>query len=200
MSSGKEMVFDVFDISGKKIEDLKIESDIFNTKINNHAVLRSVNVYNANKRQATAKTKNRSEVRGGGKKPWRQKGTGRARAGSIRSPIFRGGGVVFGPRGNQNYKIKQNKKEYTLALKSALVDKINEGKIIVIKEKEINIQKKEKILFVVNEFNKKTELSFRNISNLKLIIINNINVFDILNCNYLFITDEALKNIVNKYK
>ena len=207
----KNIVLDIFDISGKKINNLELNGNFFNVNENEHAVYRAVNVYNANKRQAPAKTKNRSEVRGGGKKPWRQKGTGRARAGSIRSPIFRGGGVVFGPRGNQNFKLKQNKKEYLLALSSVISEKIKEGNFIIIKGSDVkniekdrtkriveilknfNIEKNKKILFIIKEKDEKLFLISRNIKKLKIISVEMINVFDVLNFNYLFITDEAVK-------
>ena len=206
---------DVFDIFGKKIEDLELDGNFFNIDCNEHVVYRAVNVYNANRRQAPAKTKNRSEVRGGGKKPWRQKGTGRARAGSIRSPIFRGGGVVFGPRGNQNFKIKQNKKEYLLALSSAISDKIRNGNVKIIKDfdakilekktkkmvdvlKNFNIRNSEKILFVTKEKDEKISLISRNIKNLKVISVDMINVFDILKFNYLLITNKAIETLGNK--
>ncbi|MBP5301529.1 MAG: 50S ribosomal protein L4 [Bacilli bacterium] len=213
------MPFDVFSISGQKIESIDVKESFLNVKdINEHAVYRAVNVYNANKRQATAKTKNRSEVRGGGKKPWRQKGTGRARAGSIRSPIWRGGGIIFGPRGNQNFKLKQNKKEYLLALKSAIIGKINSEYVRIIKESEMqsgnnkktkevvkilknfNIKKKDSVLFVMGKYNEKLFLISKNISNLKMIDVSNINVFDILKFKYLFITEKSMKSLENRIK
>ena len=156
----KNIVLDIFDISGKKINNLELNGNFFNVNENEHAVYRAVNVYNANKRQAPAKTKNRSEVRGGGKKPWRQKGTGRARAGSIRSPIFRGGGVVFGPRGNQNFKLKQNKKEYLLALSSVISEKIKEGNFIIIKGSDVKNIEKDRTKRIVEILKKKMKNYF----------------------------------------
>ena len=111
----------VLNQNGEELEKkVNLNGDVFGIEPNTQVMFDAVQVYQANKRQATAKTKTRAEVRGGGKKPWRQKGTGRARAGSSRSPIWVGGGTVFGPIGNQNFKLKMNKKSHALALKSAL--------------------------------------------------------------------------------
>ena len=110
---------DVLNQTGAKVEEVELNKNVFGVKPNENVVYDAVQVYMSNCRQATAKTKKRDEVSGGGRKPWRQKGTGRARQGSIRSPQWRGGGIVFGPTGEQNFKIKQNRKEARLALKSS---------------------------------------------------------------------------------
>ena len=111
--------------TGKEVSTITLDKEVFGVEVNEQVMFDAVMTYLANRRQATAKTKKRHEVSGGGKKPFRQKGTGRARAGSSRSPIWVGGGTVFGPDGNQNFKIKQNKKEHKLALKSALTKQVN---------------------------------------------------------------------------
>ena len=116
----KKVKLNVYSQNGEATSTISVSASVFGGEVNEQVMFDAVNVYMANSRQATAKTKTRAEVSGGGKKPFRQKGTGRARAGSTRSPIWVGGGNVFGPKGTQNFKIKQNKKEHDLALKSAL--------------------------------------------------------------------------------
>ena len=128
-----DMKLNVYNQNGEKVSTINVAKDVFGCEVNNQVMFDAVTVYMANLRQATAKTKNRSEVSGGGKKPFRQKGTGRARAGSTRSPIWVGGGNVFGPKGNQNFKIKQNKKEHNLALRSAL-SQLNKEEVKVLEE------------------------------------------------------------------
>lgn len=209
-------------INNHKITVFNIDKSVSSTidanflkKINHHTIYRAVNVYLANKRQATAKVKNRSEVSGGGKKPWRQKGTGRARAGSIRSPLWVGGGIVFGPRGDQNFKIKQNHKEYINALFSALSSQknnliilnsdfkdINKTKDIIQILKKFNVNyKNDKVLFVLDDVsaNKKTALAINNIKKVKLVAVKNLNVYDTINAKYLFFTLKSFK-IINENK
>ena len=131
----KRISVSVLNLNGEETEKkVNLNGDVFGVEPNTQVMFDAVQVYQANMRQATAKTKTRAEVRGGGKKPWRQKGTGRARAGSSRSPIWVGGGTVFGPIGNQNYKLSMNKKTHALALKSALSVKASEKNIIVVNE------------------------------------------------------------------
>lgn len=139
----KAVSYPVVNQAGEKVSTVKLAGEIFGIEPHKDAMFAAVNTYLANRRQATAKTKTRAEVSGGGKKPWRQKGTGRARAGSSRSPIWVGGGVVFGPTGTQNYKLSMNKKEHDLALRSALSLKVSEKAFIVLEE-EINIEAKPK--------------------------------------------------------
>ena len=164
-------------------------------------------VARSNSRQATAKTKKRNEVSGGGKKPFRQKGTGRARQGSSREPQMVGGGVVFGPTGIQNFKIKQNRKAARLALKSVLTEKVNNGLIVVdefnfqeAKTKEFvkvldNVKAGEKILFVATEEDEATILSARNLQYVKIVYPQGINVYDIANVDTLLVSEAALKTI-----
>ena len=167
----------------------------------------AVQVYQANMRQATAKTKVRSEVSGGGKKPWRQKGTGRARAGSSRSPIWVGGGTVFGPDGRQNYKLSMNKKSHALALKSALSDKVESKNVIVVNEfnttktkefasvlKSLNLEGV-KTLIVLNEENEAFVRSARNIPTVKVVMSNNVSVYDLLNAEKLVFTVDSVKAV-----
>ena len=205
---------DVINIDKSKFSSVNL--NINDEKINCHAIYRAVNVCMSNKRCACAKTKNRSEVSGGGKKPWRQKGTGRARSGSIRSPLWVGGGIVFGPRGNQNFKLKQNSKEYLNAFRSSLLSKINDlivvnydfkgvkktSDIIKILEKfELNCNnKKNKILIIVDEIDKFGELKLctKNVKKIKLLDVNCINVYDIINAKYLLFTLKAFELINNK--
>ena len=179
---------------------------VFGVEPNTQVMFDAVQVYLANMRQATAKTKTRAEVRGGGKKPWRQKGTGRARAGSSRSPIWVGGGTVFGPDGRQNYKLAMNKKAHALALRSALSIKASEKNIVVVdaltttKTKEFikvleNLKVEGKALVVLAEENDEFVRSARNVPGVKVVLANNVSVYDLLNANKLVCTVDAVKAI-----
>lgn len=179
---------------------------VFGVEPNTQVMFDAVQVYLANMRQATAKTKTRAEVRGGGKKPWRQKGTGRARAGSNRSPIWVGGGTVFGPDGRQNYKLAMNKKAHALALRSALSIKASEKNIVVVNEltttktKEFikvleNLKVEGKALVVLAEENDEFVRSARNVPGVKVVLANNVSVYDLLNANKLVCTVDAVKAI-----
>ena len=191
----KRISVSVLNLNGEETEKkVNLNGDVFGVEPNTQVMFDAVQVYQANMRQATAKTKTRAEVRGGGKKPWRQKGTGRARAGSSRSPIWVGGGTVFGPIGNQNYKLSMNKKAHTLALKSALSVKASEKNIIVVNElnttktkdfaKALEMLKVEgKALVVLKEENAEFEKSARNVPGVKVVLTNNVCVYDLLNSN-----------------
>ena len=194
----KTIKYDVISLSGEKVGDVALPSDIFGIKEDNHQVIHdAVITQMANSRQATAKTKKRHEVSGGGKKPWRQKGTGRARAGSTRSPIWVGGGKVFGPDGNQNYTVYQNKKAHLLALRTALSQKVKNGLIVIdnltldkINSKAmahnlINIKAEGKTLIVTNDNNVK--MSAQNLDKVKVVAPNNVSVYDLLNAKNLVI-------------
>ena len=185
---------------------VNLNSDIFGIEPNTQVMFDAVQVYQANMRQATAKTKTRAEVRGGGKKPWRQKGTGRARAGSSRSPIWVGGGTVFGPVGNQNFKLSMNKKSHALALKSALSIKAAEKNIVVVDEftttktKEFakvlsNLNLDTKTLIVLAEDNEEFVKSARNVPSVKVVLTNNVCVYDLINANKLVFTVDAVKSL-----
>lgn len=202
------MNYNVVNKVGEVVKQVELNDAIFNVEYNQQCVFDAIMVARSNSRQATAKTKKRDEVRGGGKKPFRQKGTGRARQGSSREPQMVGGGVVFGPTGIQNFKIRQNKKAARLALKSVLTEKAhNEGLVVVdefnfkeAKTKEFvkvldAVKAGEKILFVANEEDDLTVLSARNLQYVKIVYPNGINVYDIANVDTLLVSESALKTI-----
>ncbi len=189
--------------------DLRVAREASASHIVHRALVRQL----ANARQGTVSTKTRAEVRGGGRKPWRQKGTGRARAGSNRSPLWRGGGVIFGPK-PRDYSLKMNRKERRLALRTALQSRVND--LIVVedfsdqltrpKTKELlqaltrwGIDPKAKILMIVGERNENVYLSARNIEKLRLISANNLNIFDLLNADRIVATASALTTIQEVY-
>ena len=185
-----------------------LKGEVFGVEVNNQVMFDAVQVYLSNMRQATAKTLTRGEVSGGGKKPWRQKGTGRARAGSTRSPIWRKGGIAFGPTGNQNYKISQNKKEHALALKSALTLKAQAKDVIVIDELNFEapstkaavevltkVNAKAKTLIVISEDNDNLVASVRNIPGVIVVKTNNLSVYDILSSDSVVFTKESVKAV-----
>ena len=200
-----EMNLKVYSQNGEEVSTLKVSKDVFGIKVNEQVIFDAVMTYLANKRQATAKTKKRFEVSGGGKKPWRQKGTGRARAGSTRSPIWVGGGTVFGPSGIQNFKVKQNKKEHDLALKGALSLKAKKDMVVLNslevsgKTKEIvNVLKtfkleNEKTLVVTSD--EKVLQGSNNIPSLILRSVNNISVYDLMNATKVLILENDVKKI-----
>lgn len=197
----------VLNQNGEELEKkVNLNGDVFGIEPNTQVMFNAVQVYQANKRQATAKTKTRAEVRGGGKKPWRQKGTGRARAGSSRSPIWVGGGTVFGPIGNQNFKLKMNKKSHALALKSALSIKANEKNIVLVenltstKTKEVvktleALKVDSKALVVLAEENEEFTRAARNVSFVKVVLANNVSVYDLINATKLVMTVDAAKAV-----
>ena len=183
---------------------------VFGVEVNTQVMFDAVQVYQSNMRQATAKTKTRDEVSGGGKKPWRQKGTGRARAGSTRSPIWVGGGVALGPDGNQSYKLSQNKKAHKLALKSALTLKAKAKEIKVFNGFTFEGKTKEAVKFLsALKADKKVLLvtaddsliqAANNLSNVILRTANNISVYDLLNANHLVISEEDIKTVEEALK
>lgn len=197
----------VLNQNGEELEKkVNLNGDVFGIEPNTQVMFDAVQVYQANKRQATAKTKTRAEVRGGGKKPWRQKGTGRARAGSSRSPIWVGGGTVFGPIGNQNFKLKMNKKSHALALKSALSIKANEKNIVLVdnltstKTKEVvktleALKVDYKALVVLAEENEEFTRAARNVPFVKVVLANNVSVYDLINATKLVMTVDAAKAV-----
>lgn len=198
-----DMKLNVYNQNGEKVSTINVAKDVFGCEVNNQVMFDAVTVYMANLRQATAKTKNRSEVSGGGKKPFRQKGTGRARAGSTRSPIWVGGGNVFGPKGNQNFKIKQNKKEHNLALRSAL-SQLGSKNIYVLDEVKVNGKTSEVVALLkgLKLDNKKVlvvtsdDLVYRasaNLANLVLRTNDNVSVYDLLNAHALLLNKEEVK-------
>ncbi len=194
--------------TGEEVNKVSLSDEVFACEVNNQVMFDAVQVYQANMRQATAKTKTRAEVSGGGKKPFRQKGTGRARAGSTRSPLWRHGGIVFGPKGNQNFKLSMNKKAHDVALKSALSMKVAEKDLIVVdafnfetpKTKSMvevmqKVNMKTKSLIVIAEDNDNLVASSRNIPGVIVTGIDNLSVYDILNTQSLVMTLEAIKAV-----
>ncbi|MBQ9279641.1 MAG: 50S ribosomal protein L4 [Clostridia bacterium] len=201
---------DLLNMEGKKVGDIELSDEIFNIEVNEDVMHEVVINYLANQRQGTQSTKTRSEVRGGGKKPWKQKGTGRARQGSIRAPQWIKGGVAMGPK-PRSYKYTLNKKVKRLALKSALTTKVQENKIIVldsltfdeIKTKSmVNVLsniKAEKALVVLANSDFNVQASARNIPNIKTALVNTINTYDILKYDMFVVTKEAVEKIEEVY-
>ena len=200
----------VYNIEGKEVGTIDLNDAVFGVEVNEHLVHMAVVSQLANKRQGTQKAKTRSEVSGGGRKPWRQKGTGHARQGSTRAPQWTGGGVVFAPT-PRDYSFKLNKKERRAALKSALTSRVEEKKFIVVDEinfDEIKTKKFQdvlnnlsvsKALVVLEDGNKNAELSARNIAYVKTAKTNTINVYDILKYNTVIATKAAVQAIEEVY-
>ena len=201
----------VYNMEGKEVGTIELNDAIFGVKINEHLVHMAVVQQLANNRQGTQKAKTRSEVSGGGRKPWRQKGTGHARQGSTRSPQWTGGGVVFAPV-PRDYSFKLNKKEKRAALKSALTDKVLSNNLIVLEDLKFdeiktknfknvleNLKVNNKSLVVLNDNDQNVVLSARNIPTVKTALTNTINVYDVLNAKTLVLTKEAVKTIEEVY-
>ena len=200
----------VYNIEGKEVGTIELNDAVFGVEVNEHLVHMAVVNQLANKRQGTQKAKTRSEVSGGGRKPWRQKGTGHARQGSTRSPQWTGGGVVFAPT-PRDYSFKMNKKEKRAALKSALTAKVEENKFIVIDEIKLDEIKTKSIanmlkgldvnkaLVVLEDGNVNAEISARNIADVKTAKTNTINVFDVLKYNTVVATKAAVQAIEEVY-
>lgn len=200
----------VFNIEGKEVGSIELNDAVFGVNVNEHLVHMAVVAQLANKRQGTQKAKTRSEVSGGGRKPWKQKGTGHARQGSTRSPQWKGGGVVFAPT-PRDYTINLNKKEKRIALKSALTSRVLENKFIVVDDfamSEIKTKKMQqtlnnlnvkKALVVCAENEKNTVLSVRNIYSVKAASPKTINVYDILKYNTVVASKDAVKTIEEVY-
>lgn len=197
----------VLNMDGKSVEEIELNKEIFDIEINEHAVYLVVKNILANKRQGTHSAKTRAEVRGGGRKPWRQKGTGRARQGSIRSPQWRGGGVVFAKK-PRDYSYTTPKKVRRLALKSALTSKAQENEIIVLDDFKLeeaktknfkkvldNVNANRKALVVIADNDENIKRASRNMENVKTTMAQNINVYDVLKYNSFVVTKDALKVI-----
>ena len=199
---------DVLSLKGEKVKDIKLEDNIFNIEPNDAVIKDAVVAAMAGARQGTAKAKTRSEVSGGGRKPYRQKGTGNARQGSIRAPHYRHGGIVFGPV-PRDYSKKMNKKEKRLALKSALSYKVIDKELVVVEAIEFKTNKTKemislleglniannKVLICVNELTDNVCLAARNLANVKIVMPSEVNTFDLVSCDKLLITEEALKSL-----
>ncbi len=200
----------VYNMEGNEVGTMEISDAVFGVEINEHLVHMAIVQYLANKRQGTQKAKTRSEVSGGGRKPWRQKGTGHARQGSTRAPQWKGGGVVFAPT-PRDYSFKINKKEKRAALKSALTNKLDMQNLVVVDELKFDTMKTknfvrvmknlnvENALVVVNENDINVMNSARNIPTIKMALPNTINVYDVMKARKLVLTKDAVKTIEEVY-
>ena len=200
----------VYDIEGKEVETLELNDSVFGVEINEHLMHLAVVGQQANSRQGTQSAKTRSEVSGGGRKPWRQKGTGHARQGSTRAPQWTGGGIVFAPK-PRDYSFKMNKKEKRIALLSALSSKVAESKIVVLDEFKLDEIKTKKFVEVMNNLkvenalvvlegeNKNVVLSGRNIPSVKVTATNEINTYDVLKYTTLVVTKAAVEKLEEVY-
>ena len=208
----KKVNVKVLNMAGEEVSKLSLDASVFAIEPHKQAMFNAVQVEQSNSRQATAKTKVRHEVSGGGKKPWRQKGTGRARAGSSRSPVWVGGGTVFGPVGNQNFTLSQNKKEHQLAVRSALSLK-TPNDLVVIDEIKFEVKKTKafvkmleaikcdvKTLVVVSEIDENLFASVRNVSYAKVVTTDNVSVYDLLNAEKLVMSEAAIKTVEEALK
>ena len=200
----------VYNMEGKEVGSIELNDAVFGVEVNEHLVHMAVVNQLANKRQGTQSAKTRSEVSGGGKKPWRQKGTGHARQGSTRAPQWTGGGIVFAPK-PRDYSFKMNKKEKKIALLSALSSKVAESKIVVLDEFKLDEIKTKKFVEVMNNLkvenalvvlegeNKNVVLSGRNIPSVKVTATNEINTYDVLKYTTLVVTKAAVEKLEEVY-
>ena len=207
MAEKKSVNVKVLNKAGEEVSKMSLKAEVFGIEPNNQVMFDAVQVEQSNARQATAKTKVRHEVSGGGKKPFRQKGTGRARAGSSRSPIWVGGGTVFGPDGNQSYKISQNKKAHSLALRSALTLKVKDG-LVVVDDLKLESKKTKdflkvmdalkvggKALVVLDEFDENVVYGASNLNWVKLVTTDNVSVYDLLNVDNVVFTKASVEKL-----
>ena len=201
----------VYNVAGEKVSELELAKDVFDSEIKEYAVHQVVVSQLANKRQGTQSAKTRAEVSGGGKKPWRQKGTGRARQGSIRSPQWIHGGVVFAPK-PRDYRMSISKSLKRVAMKSVLTSKVREDKMVVLNEIQFEAPKTKEMVKLVDKFevnkkalvvtvdvNKNVYRSSTNLENAKVIAVNNINLYDLLKYEKLIITQDAVKKLEEVY-
>jgi len=201
----------VYNMEGNEVGTMELNDAVFGVEINEHLVHLAVVRQLANNRQGTQKAKTRSEVSGGGRKPWRQKGTGHARQGSIRAPQWTGGGVVFAPV-PRDYEVKMNKKERRAALKSALTSKVQENKLVVVdslalaeaKTKEMqkvltNLKADKALVVTADDDDQKVVLSARNIADVQTATVNTINVYDVMKHNTVVVTKDAVASIEEVY-
>ncbi len=205
------MLIKVKNINNDDVKELELSEDVFNYELREHLIYEAVKNFRANQRRGTASTKTRGEVSGGGKKPWKQKGTGRARAGSTRSPIWRKGGVTFGPK-PRDYSYNMPKKARRNALKSVLSEKVRNDKLIIIDELKIGTSKTKeaieklknfkynKLLIIDNEENRELLLSTKNIPSIKAIDARELNIYDSLHYDYILATVDAIEKITEVLK
>jgi large subunit ribosomal protein L4 len=201
------MKISVKNLNGEKVKDLTLNDSVWNIETNEDCLKKSIKLQQAATRQGTAKAKTRSEVSGGGRKPWKQKGTGRARAGSSRSPLWRGGGIVFGPT-PRDYTFKINKKERTIALKSALTELAKEKALVVVDKIELASFKTSEaknlikslnlagdILFITNDDNENLFMACRNLGYTNVLLVDEVNVLDLVYADYVVIEEAAVKTL-----
>jgi len=201
----------VLNVSGEKVSEIELKDSVFGIEINTHVMHAVVKNYLANQRQGTQSTKTRAEVRGGGRKPWRQKGTGRARHGSSRSPIWVGGGVIFAPK-PRDYSYKLPKKVRRLAMKSALTSKVQDDQIIVLENLQMEIPKTKemasilknlkvdgKALIVMEQVDQSVIRAARNLQGVETALVNTLNVYDILKYDHFIITRNAVEKVEEVY-
>ncbi len=195
---------DVLNGQGKKVKDITLNESVFGIEPNDVVIYDAIRLATANARQGTHSVKTRAEVSGGGRKPWRQKGTGRARQGSTRAPHWIHGGVAFGPQTEKNYTLKMNRKERKLALKSALSYKVLDEEIIILDELKLasakrdilaNLNVERNILVVVDELDENLILAARNLENVLLLQADEINTMDIVSAHVLIATEAAIKSV-----
>ena len=212
----------VYNQEGSEASELKLDEAVFNLPWNADLVYQSVRAASANQRQVLASTKDRAQVRGGGRKPWRQKGTGRARHGSIRSPLWKGGGITFGPTSERNFKLKINKKMARKAFLTALSAKINDGELLVLDDLKLSAPKTKEMAKIMKNFpqvksgllvlssfagvaegepekNEDIKKAGRNLPNLRIINIDNLNILDILKYKHLIFTKDGIERLNKKY-
>ncbi len=202
----------VYNLEGKELEEMRLSDDVFGIKKNDDLIHQVYVSIKANQRQVLAHTKNRGERAGSGIKPWRQKGTGRARVGSVRSPLWRKGGVVFGPRNDRNFKKKINKKMNSKAIAMVLSEKVKTGKLIIVNEIKLtekktklmakaleNLKIKGKTLFAFSKDEKEYKITVNNLKSVKSILTEQLNVVDLLDNKYLLMSKESIKLIEGKY-
>jgi len=204
---------EVKDITGNPTGTIELSPLLFSAGINPYSIREALCQYLANQRQGTHKTKTRGLVRGGGKKPWKQKGTGRARAGSNRSPLWRHGGTAFGPQ-PRDYSFKVNKKKKQAAIRSALTDLAQKNKIVILRDinletpktksllqvlKALQLPENSSTLFLLPEKNDNVYLAGRNLQNVKVSVIENINIFDLLKCDYLITTTKGVNKLEESF-
>lgn len=200
---------DMLNLNGEKVKEINLKDNVWNIEPNNNVLHDAIVLTLASRRQGTHKVKTRSEVSGGGRKPWRQKGTGNARQGSIRAPQWRGGGIVFGPTTDRNYTKKMNRKERRLALKSALTYKAREKELILVDDIKFETNKtkemmlllnkldlvNEKILLVISELDENICLASRNIGNIKVVLPEEVNTYDVVNADKMLLTESSLQKL-----
>ena len=198
---------DVYDVNGQVVGEADLLDDVFGAPVNHALMHQAVRVYLANRRAGTASTKTRGEVRGGGRKPWRQKGLGRARHGSIRSPLWRGGGVVFGPK-PRDWRLRMPKKARRQALRSALSAKLRDGELLVVDRLELpeyktkvvaqvleRLQAGQKPLLVTAEPDPELRRAARNLPGVRTVVASCLNTYEVLDCTRIVITQDAVKKV-----